>query len=145
LDTFGWNLPKTGPYSKILEVDVPGEKIRYALLVSYNSYIELVEPKEGLWMKYLEERGEGAICELCIRVDDIKQARKMLERKGITPMDRFNKPLKEKYILAPSGARYFYLPVQKTFGTWIEILERPWAKERGTLRVHTCANAGLKR
>jgi methylmalonyl-CoA epimerase len=127
-EVLGWKMPESGPYSKILQVDVPGEKIKYAMLSSGETYIELIEPEEGLWLTYLEERGEGAMCELCVVVDDIEEARKNLEAIGIEPMDRFNEPLKEKFMEAPSGSRYFYLPPEETFGTWIEILQRPWKK-----------------
>ena len=128
-EVLGWALPSEGPYSKILEVDVPGEKIKYAMLSSGETYLELIEPQEGVWLEYLEQRGDGAICELCVLVDDIERARKYIESKGITPYDRFRNPLKHKFEKAPSGSKYFYLPTEDTFGTWIEILERPSLKE----------------
>jgi len=128
-EVLGWKLPVEGPYSKILTVDVPGEKIRYAMLSSRENYLELLEPHEGVWLDYLNEKGEGAICELCVLVDDIEEARRELESKGIVPTDRFKNPLREGYMEAPSGSRYFYLPEDQTHGTWIEILERPTTKK----------------
>ncbi|TFG13691.1 hypothetical protein EU537_05395 [Candidatus Thorarchaeota archaeon] len=125
-DVLGWKLPKEGPYSEILSIDVPGEKIRYAMLSSGDTYLELIEPKEGTWLEFLEEKGEGAICELCVLVDDIEEARKSIENRGITPMDRFRQPLKGDVMSAPSGSKYFYLPIEETSGTWIEILQRAW-------------------
>ena len=127
-EVLGWKMPDDGPYSKILCVDVPGERIKYAMLSTGDKYIELIEPEEGPWLEYLEERGEGAMCELCIVVDDIEQARTELKTMGIVPMDRFNEPLEEGVMEAPSGSKYFYLPPKDTFGTWIEILQRPWEK-----------------
>lgn len=129
-EVLGWKLPTEGPYSKILTVDVPGEKIRYAMLSSRENYLELLEPHEGVWLDYLREKGEGAICELCVLVDDIVKARRELEAKGVVPTDRFKKPLKEGFMEAPSGSRYFYLPEDQTLGTWIEVLERPKAMKK---------------
>jgi methylmalonyl-CoA epimerase len=125
-EVLGWKLPEEGPYSKILQVDVPGERIKYAMLESGGTYVEFLEPEEGLWLEYLKTKGEGAICEMCVLVDDIGEARKKVVKMGLVPMDRFNKPLKEEYMEAPSGSRYFYLHPEDTFGTWIEILQRPW-------------------
>jgi hypothetical protein len=93
------------------------------------TYFELIEPREGVWMDFLKEKGDGAICELCVLVDDIEKARDHVEKMGITPMDRFRKPLKDGFEEAPSGSRYFYLPTKSTHGTWIEVLERPWLKK----------------
>ncbi|MFW9801750.1 MAG: VOC family protein [Candidatus Thorarchaeota archaeon] len=128
-EVLGWNLPSEGPYSRILNVNIPGEKIRYVMLSSGDTYLELIEPQEGVWMEYLEEKGEGAICELCVLVDDIKAARSIIESKGICPCDRFGNPLKDEFEEAPSGSRYFYLSSEDSFGTWIEILERPWLNQ----------------
>lgn len=124
-EIFGWKQPETGPYSKILKVDLLGYKLRYVLLKANDCYVELIEPKEGPWLKRLEEGGEGSIWELCILVDDIKKFYDKIKQKGITSVDRFGKPLKEKYIVAPSGAKIMFLPRNKTFGTLIEVLERP--------------------
>ena len=78
---------------------------------------------------HLREKGEGAICELCVLVDDIEKAREQVKSMGITPMDRFKKPLEGRVEEAPSGSRYFYLPAEETSGTWIEILQRPWLEK----------------
>ena len=128
-EVLGWKLPDSGPYSKILEIDIPGEKIKYAMLESGGTYLELIEPEEGVWMDFLNEKGEGAICELCVLVDDIDEAREQVKSMGITPMDRFKKPLEDRVEEAPSGSRYFYLPTEETSGTWIEILQRPWLEK----------------
>lgn len=127
---FGFRQPKTGPYSRVLEVDKPGYKLRYVLLSANGVSIELLEPKEGPWTKRLEEKGEGAICELCIEVDDIEEFHDKIKKMGITPVGRFGQSLvEEKYVEAPSGARFIYLPLDKTYGTLIEVLERPWKSE----------------
>ncbi|MHA1388926.1 MAG: VOC family protein [Candidatus Thorarchaeota archaeon] len=123
-EVLGWKLPESGPYSNILNIDVPGEKIKYAMLSSGDTYLELIEPEEGVWKDFLDEKGEGAICELCVLVDDIDKAREQIERMGLTPMNRFRKPLKKGFEEAPSGSKYFYLPSEETLGTWIEILQR---------------------
>jgi len=129
-EVIGWKLPETGPYSKILHIDVPGEKIKYAMLSSGKTYLELIEPEEGVWKEFLDEKGEGAICELCVLVKDINEARKKVESMGLTPMDRFRKPLEKGYEEAPSGSRYFYLPTEETSGTWIEVLQRAWPDDK---------------
>lgn len=128
-EVIGWKLPESGPYSKILDIDIPGEKIRYAMLDAGGKYFELIQPTEGVWMDFLKEKGEGAICELCVLVEDIEKAREHVEEMGITPMDRFRKPLTKGFEEAPSGSRYFYLPTEDALGTWIEVLERPWIKK----------------
>jgi methylmalonyl-CoA epimerase len=128
-DVLGWTLPASGPYSKILVIDVPGEKIKYAMLESGGTYLELIEPEEGIWMEFLQKKGEGAICELCVLVDDIMKAKTRVIDMGFTPMDRFQKPLKEDFMEAPSGSRYFYLSTKDTQGTWIEVLQRTRKKK----------------
>ncbi len=130
-EVLGWKLPREGPYSRILSLEVPGEKIRYAMLSAGQNYFELVEPKEGIWLEILKERGEGAICELCVLVDDIEEARLSIEKKGMVAMDWSRKPLKEPYMTSPSGTKIFYMPTEGTFGTWIEVLERPKRKQTG--------------
>ena len=123
-DVLGWKLPDKGPYSKILHIDIPGEKIKYAMLSSGGTFLELIEPESGVWKDFLDEKGDGAICELCVLVDDIEEARRQVESRGIIPMNRFRKPLEKGFEEAPSGSRYFYLPSEDTFGTWIEVLQR---------------------
>jgi catechol 2,3-dioxygenase-like lactoylglutathione lyase family enzyme len=123
-EVLGWKLPESGPYSSILHIDVPGEKIKYAMLSSGGTYVELIEPETGVWKDFLDEKGEGAICELCVLVEDINKAREQVEKMGITPRNRFREPLEKGFEEAPSGSKYFYLPSQETFGTWIEILQR---------------------
>lgn len=129
-EVFGFRIPETGPYSKILEIDQPGYKIRYVLLEANGVYIELLEPKKGPWLKRLEERGEGSIWEVCFEVEDIDEAYDEFNNMGITPTDRFDRPLaKGRYTVSPSGARFMHLPLDKTYGTWIEILDRPWKRK----------------
>ena len=124
-EVLGWKMPTKGVYSSILHMNTPGEKMKYAMLSSGDTYIELIEPEEGTWSEYLVDKGEGAICELCVRVEDVQEAISVLEAKGMTPMDWSNKPLTEKFMIAPSGSKCFYLPKEKTNGTLIEFLQRP--------------------
>jgi len=129
-EMFGWKVPDEPPYNKILEIDVPGERTRYALLkANENTYVELLQPIEGPWLRRLKERGEGAMWELCIEVEDMQKFLKEIEKRGVKPLDRFDQPTDKKYELAPSGAKFLYLPPEKCFGTWIEILERPWRQK----------------
>jgi predicted enzyme related to lactoylglutathione lyase len=125
-EVFGWKQPDTGPYSKMLEIERPGDKSKYVLLQGGGPYIELFEPKEGPWLKRLNERGEGSIWQICVSVDNIEKFYDVMNERGITPVDSLNKPLTgRKYIVTSSGSKIFYLPPAKTYGTWFEILERP--------------------
>lgn len=129
-EVFGFRQPKTGPYSKTLIVDEPGYKLRYALLEADGFFIEFLEPKEGPWVKRLEEKGEGSICEICVVVDNVEEFYDRMKNRGITPVDRFGKPLVgKKYVEAPSGAKFMYLAPTETHGTMIEVLERSWKPE----------------
>ncbi|MFW9801753.1 MAG: VOC family protein [Candidatus Thorarchaeota archaeon] len=127
-EVLGWKLPSKGPYSKILHMDVPGQRMKYAMLLAGSRFVELIEPEEGTWLSYLEAKGEGAICELCVLVDDIDEAICMLEQRGLVQMDWSNKRLSEKFMTTPSGSKCFYLPIKETLGTLIEVLQRPAKK-----------------
>jgi methylmalonyl-CoA/ethylmalonyl-CoA epimerase len=110
---------------KIYQVDVPGYKLKYALLPIGEDYVELLEPETGPWIKRLEERGEGSLWELCFEVDDIEAFYDKMKKRGIILTDRFDQPLIEKkYVEVPTGSRFAYMPRDKTYGTWVEILER---------------------
>ena len=125
-EVFGWKQPDTGPYSKVQEIDRPGDKFRYVLLQGGGPYIELFEPKEGPWSERLNERGDGSIWQICVSVDNIEKFYDVMKERGITPVDGLNNPLTgRKYIVTSSGAKIFYLPPTKTYGTWFEILQRP--------------------
>ena len=104
----------------------PGYKIKYALTKIEDNYIEFIEPEEGPWVGRLKERGEGSIWELCFEVNNIEEFYDKLVKRNIMPVDRFDKPMTEKYSTSPSGNKFFYLPRDKTYGIWIEILERTW-------------------
>jgi catechol 2,3-dioxygenase-like lactoylglutathione lyase family enzyme len=122
-ELFGWEQPKSGPKGKIQEVNMPGVRLRFTPLVLNDLSIELMEPKEGPWFKRLKEKGEG-ICKICVAVDDIDEFANKVEKMGLKPLDRLMQPLvKEKYVVGTLGGRFFYLPVDKTFGTYIEVLE----------------------
>lgn len=125
-DVFGFKQPKTGPYSKILIVDKPRYKVRYAMLTNNGFFIELLEGKEGPWEERLKEKGQGAICEMCFAVDNIEKFHDEIEKQGMTPVDGYGTPLVDKkYVEAPSGSRFIYLRPKETNGTLIEILQRP--------------------
>jgi catechol 2,3-dioxygenase-like lactoylglutathione lyase family enzyme len=124
---FGFELPKTGPYSKVVDMG----SWKYCLISSKGSgkeetFIEFFEPPSEASYHTDLLKGEGTIVELCITVDNIEQWYDKLKKMGITPLDLNGNPLVDKkYDGVPTGSKFFYLPRSVTFGTTIEILERP--------------------
>jgi catechol 2,3-dioxygenase-like lactoylglutathione lyase family enzyme len=108
----------------------PNHKFRYTLLPIGDNYIELLEPHAGPFYKILKTKGEGAMAELCFEVDDMDAFVAEMTQQGIALMDMGwdeSRPLQEKkYFVSPSGNKNTYLPMAKTFGTWIEVLQRAW-------------------
>ena len=125
---FGFDLPKTGPYKKIVEYD--GR--RYSLISSKGTgeeetFLEFLPSKDNYALNML--KGEGAIVELCITVDDVEEWFDKVKEMGLTPINpHTGKPLEKKGEIvtgAVTKSRFFYLHPSETFGTLLEILERP--------------------
>lgn len=129
---FGFELPKIGPYKKIIEVG-PGRK--YCLIsssgeVEGESFIEFLALAQDEGSKWLIDMGmmDGTICEVCIAVDNIEEWYDRVKGMGYTPVNGPSaKPLvNKKYVESPSGSRWFYLlPSETGQQYWVEILERP--------------------
>jgi catechol 2,3-dioxygenase-like lactoylglutathione lyase family enzyme len=111
---------------KIYEMEWEKQKFRYTFLRIVDDYVEILEPKKGEFFKRLKEGGEGTLVEICFEVDDIGRFYDGMKKKGITLTDPDRKPLArgKKYWTSPTGDKFAYLPLEATFGTWIEVLER---------------------
>lgn len=125
---FGFDLPKTGPYSEIVEQS----NRRYALISSKGTgeeetFIEFLPSKDNYALNMLN--AEGTIVELCITVDDIEEWFDKVKKMGLTPINPYTKkPLLDKNEIVTgmvTKSRFFYLHPSETFGTLLEILERP--------------------
>ena len=118
---FGLELAKNGPYSQIFE----WEEGRFVMLPTNGVKIELLEPKAGPLLDFLKERGDGALCEICFRVNEIEKHYDRFKKMGLTPLDDFEgKPLIERKYTPSHTAKFFYLP-RKGKGAAFEILELP--------------------
>jgi len=118
--TFGCEEPK------FFELNTPEEKMRYCHMRIGDNYIELLEPHEGYWVQLLKEKGSGALAEICFEVDDIEEFYDRMKERGITLVDLQQKPLSpnKKYCQIPGDDNKFaYFPLDKTFGTLIEVEE----------------------
>jgi len=118
---FGVELPKSGFFSQIFEY----EEGRFVMLPVNGVKIELLQPKAGPLLDFLKERGDGALCEICFRVDNIEKQYDKFKKMGITPLDDFDgTPLIDRKYTPTHGAKFFYLP-RKGKGAAFEILELP--------------------
>jgi catechol 2,3-dioxygenase-like lactoylglutathione lyase family enzyme len=125
-DALGCHQPESGPYSKIVVFDELGFKERFAFLQMNDWFLELVEPIEGSRVRILQEKGEGAPFLIALRADDVQKVSDEMKKKGIMPVDVHGSPLKDKkYLVSPSGNKYFLLPPEKTGGTYFEFIEPP--------------------
>jgi len=105
------------------------EEINYVYLPfpKGDNYVELLAPVSGPSKEYLDKKGAGAMFELCVEVDNIEQFYDEAKKKGMTLCDSMGRPLppEKKWCSIPGDDnKYAYLPVEKTFGTTFEILER---------------------
>jgi len=111
------------------------EEINYVYLPfpKGDNYVELLAPVRGPSKEFLEKKGQGTMFELCVEVESMEEFYDELKGKGITLCDPMGKslPPEKKYCSIPGDDnKYAYLPVDRTFGTTIEILERTvWNRE----------------
>lgn len=124
-------------YREILRCECPkyfhakdaDEEINYVYLPfpKGDDYVELLCPVRGPSFEYINKKGSGTMFELCVEVDDIEEFCDEMKKKGMTLCDPVGRPLPpdKKWCLIPGDDNmYAYLPLDKTFGTTIEILER---------------------
>jgi len=113
---------------RFFKIDTPNKKMRYCHMHIGDTYIELLEPHEGYWLELVKRKGSGSLVEICFEVDDIEEFYDRMKAKGITLVDLDQKPLseeKKKYCQIPGDDnKLAYLPLNKTFGILIEVLER---------------------
>ncbi len=111
---------------KIFEIDEPECKVKYTLLRTNGTYIELIELIGG---KYAEDArrlgGEGRIFEMCFKVDDLKKTYNEMKAREITLVDINSNIVKEetfdKQATMPSGNLCLYIPRDKVGGMNIEL------------------------
>lgn len=128
---FDFDLPKTGPYNKIIK----SKEHRYCLLSAKGEgeeeiFIEFFDTAHDAESRRVLDlsRADGVIAEICIAVDNIEEWYDKVKRTGYTPVTGpSGRPLtNEKYVLSPAGSKYFYLlPSETGQQYFIEILERP--------------------
>lgn len=109
--------------SAIVNIEKSGIKLRTAMLSLGNSYLQVIEPIIGPGVDALQRYGEGAILEIALEVKDIEQFHHELQLKGVDPVNIVGEAIEEKYLVASSGNRYFYLPKHATSGTSIEVYQ----------------------
>jgi hypothetical protein len=82
---------------------------------------------------YLKKKGQGTMFELCVEVENMEKFYDEMKKKDITLCDSMGKslPSEKKWCSIPGDDnKYAYMPVDKTFGTTIELLERnTWTRE----------------
>lgn len=122
---FGWEISKKPPYNEILE-QANG---KVAFLDANGVYLELVEPTSGERLNYLKAKGRGYIRLYGVEVNDIEEFTQKIKELGITPVDGEGNPIEHFIRTTSGGAKVFLLPIDKTLGTKIEIIE--WINNSG--------------
>ncbi|MDQ7778624.1 MAG: methylmalonyl-CoA epimerase [Planctomycetota bacterium] len=94
-------------------------KLKVAKLSTGNTLIELIQPLPGeeTMSKAIERRGEG-IHHVCLTVDNVEAATKLL-------FDRGYKPVWDKPRTGASGRLVNFLSPKDTFGVLIELSQKP--------------------
>jgi LAO/AO transport system kinase len=98
--------------------EVPGEKVRVALLPAGRTRIELVEPRgaDSAIARSLERRGEG-VHHVCFEVDDLEATLRRFKEAGLPPAGVEGRPGAE-------GTRIAFIHPRGTGGVLIELRER---------------------
>jgi methylmalonyl-CoA/ethylmalonyl-CoA epimerase len=94
-------------------------KLKVAKLSTGNAMIELIQPLPGeeTMSKFIERRGEG-VQHLCLTVDDVEAATRLLFERGY-------KPVWDKPRVGASGRLVNFLSPRDTFGVLIELSQKP--------------------
>lgn len=97
---------------------VEEQKVKVAFLPVGDTEVELLEStsEDGPIAKFIEKKGEG-IQHIAFKVDNIEEAIKELEEKGVRMID-------EKPRYGAGGARIAFLHPKSTSGVLIEISQR---------------------
>ena len=97
---------------------VEEQKVRVAFLPIGDTEVELLESthEDGPIAKFIEKKGEG-IQHIAFKVDNIEEAIKELQEKGVRLID-------EQPRYGAGGARIAFLHPKSTSGVLIEIRER---------------------
>ena len=97
---------------------VEEQKVRVAFLPIGDTEVELLESthEDGPIAKFIEKKGEG-IQHIAFKVDNIEEAIKELQEKGVRLID-------EQPRYGAGGARIAFLHPKSTSGVLIEISER---------------------
>ena len=120
---------------KYFHVKNDDEEINYVYLPfpKGDNYVELLAPVRGPSQDYLKKKGQGTMFELCVEVENMEKFYDEMKKKDITLCDSMGKslPSEKKWCSIPGDDnKYAYMPVDKTFGTTIELLERnTWTRE----------------
>jgi catechol 2,3-dioxygenase-like lactoylglutathione lyase family enzyme len=120
---------------KYFRVKNDDEEMNYVYLPfpKGDNYVELLAPVRGPSKDLLKKKGQGTMFELCVEVENMEKFYDEMKQRDITLCDPMGKPLppEKKWCSIPGDDnKYAYMPVVKTFGTTIELLERnTWTRE----------------
>jgi methylmalonyl-CoA/ethylmalonyl-CoA epimerase len=113
---------KLAVYSKLGDFDVrltevPGQKVKIALLHAGETSVELLEPTsdDSSLAKFISERGEG-LHHIAFAVDDIDAAMNLLKQRGFRFI--YEKPADGKF-----GSRVNFIHPKSTGGVLVELTQ----------------------
>lgn len=91
-------------------------------------WLALVQPVgPGPIQDYIDKKGDGAIAELIVEVDDLSAYYDRMKSRGIKLVDTRGQPLdetKKAHVLEPYGDRIAYFPTDVSEGMVIELFQR---------------------
>jgi len=127
VECFGCSKPK------VVEVEKPGFRLKSSMLTIGNgTYIQVIEPLEGPGLAELVGQGEGTLYEVAFEVENIEDFHDQLTARGLVATDFVGNPIPNKFLVASSGSKYFYLSMTQTRGTRIEIIQPLPARQSDT-------------
>ena len=99
-------------------------KVKFRFLPIGDVKVSLHVAADGPWTSF-GSASPGDIIEISFEVEDMDKFYDEMKEKGITLIGRDGSPLTpdKRYEVADSGLKFAWLPRDKTFGTWIEVVE----------------------
>ena len=99
------------------EEEVPGEKVRAAMVPVGDTRLELLEPtaEDSVIAKFMAKRGEG-LHHISLRVPDLEAAVEALKQKGV-------RLVSENIGVGAGGHRYIFIHPSSAGGVLLELVE----------------------